>query len=102
MERLNRTLLAMLVTCAKDNPLDWEKHVRKVVMACNASVQTSTGYTPFFLMFGCQAHAHTSGCTLWCFQIMLHSLPVCMHLATLRKQMNKAFALARKHSLLRH
>jgi len=55
VERFNRTMLAMLATCAKDNPLDWEKHVRKVCMAYNTSVQASTGYTPFFLMFGRQA-----------------------------------------------
>jgi len=46
----------MLTTCAKDNPLDWEKHVRKVCMAYNTSVLASTGYTPFFLIFGHQAH----------------------------------------------
>ena len=46
VERFNRTMLAMLATCAKDNPLDWEKHVRKVCMAYNTSVQASTGYTP--------------------------------------------------------
>ena len=49
VERFNRTMLAMLSTCAKDNPLDWERHVRKVCMAYNTSVQASTGYTPFFL-----------------------------------------------------
>ena len=52
VERFNRDMLAVLATCAKDNPLDWEKHVRKVCIAYNTSVQMSTGYTPFFLMFG--------------------------------------------------
>jgi len=32
VERFNRTMLAMLATCAKDNPLDWEIHMRKVCM----------------------------------------------------------------------
>ena len=31
VERCNRTMLAMLATCAKDNPLDWEKHVGRCV-----------------------------------------------------------------------
>ena len=55
VERLNRTLLSMLSTCTHDHPFDWEHHLRKVCMAYNSSVQSSTGYTPFYLMFGCQA-----------------------------------------------
>ena len=55
VERFNRTLLDMLSTCAKDHPFDWLKYVRKVCMAYNSSVQSSTGYTPFYLMFGRQA-----------------------------------------------
>ena len=55
VERFNRTLLDMLSTCAKDHPFDWEQYIRKVCMAYNSSVQSSTGYTPFYLMFGRQA-----------------------------------------------
>ena len=55
VERFNRTLLNMLAICAKDHPLDWEHHIRPVCMAYNSSVQSSTGYTPFYLMFGRQA-----------------------------------------------
>ena len=44
----------MLATCASDHPFDWEKHIRKVCMAYNSSVQLSTGYTPFYLMFSRQ------------------------------------------------
>jgi len=55
VERFNRTLLNMLATCAKDHPFEWEDYIRKVCMAYNSSVQSSTGYTPFYLMFGRQA-----------------------------------------------
>ena len=55
VERFNRTLLNMLATCAKDHPFDWEHYIRKVCMAYNSSIQSSTGYTPFYLMFGRQA-----------------------------------------------
>ena len=55
IERFNRTLLDMLATTVKDHPEDWENHIRKVCMAYNTSVQATTGYTPFFLMFGRQA-----------------------------------------------
>ena len=55
VERFNRTLLDMLATCCKDHPFNWEQHVRKVCMAYNTGVHPSTGFTPFYLMFGRQA-----------------------------------------------
>ena len=55
VERYNRTLLNMLATHYKEHPWDWEQHLHKVCIAYNTSVHTSTGYTPFYLMFGQQA-----------------------------------------------
>ena len=55
VERYNRTLLAMLSTAATERPFDWEDHLRRLCMAFNTSVQSTTGHTPFYLMFGRQA-----------------------------------------------
>ena len=55
VERFNRTLLDMLATTTRENAFDWENQIRKVCMAYNTSVHSSTGFTPFFLMFGRQA-----------------------------------------------
>lgn len=55
VERFNRTLKHMLATSLKDHPFDWEDRLRKVCMAYNTSVHSSTGYTPFYLMFGREA-----------------------------------------------
>ena len=55
MERFNRILLDMLATTTRENAFDWENQIRKVCMAYNTSVHSSTGFTPFFLMFGRQA-----------------------------------------------
>ena len=54
-ERFNRTFLTMLATSVQKHRFEWEQHVRPVCMAYNTSVQASTGYTPFYLMFGRQA-----------------------------------------------
>ena len=56
IEQFNRTLLDMLSTTIKDYPGSWENHVRRAVcMAYNTSVQPTTGFTLFYLMFGRQA-----------------------------------------------
>ena len=56
VERFNRTLLTMLSTAAETHPFDWERQQRPLCMAYNSSVHLTTGYSPFFLMFGRQAH----------------------------------------------
>ena len=55
VERFNRTLQDMLATTVRDHPFDSEGSLRKVCMAYNSSVNASTGFTPFYLMFGREA-----------------------------------------------
>ena len=55
VERFNRTLLSILSTTVGNNPSNWEIHIRKVCFAYNSSRHSTTGYSPFFLMFGRQA-----------------------------------------------
>ena len=54
VERANRTILSMLATVV-ENHKDWESHLRATCMAYNTSIQSTTGYSPFFLMFGRKA-----------------------------------------------
>ena len=55
VECFNRTLLDMLATASQEQPFDWEDHLRQLCMAYNSSVHPTTGYTPFYLMYGRQA-----------------------------------------------
>ena len=52
VERFNHTLLNMLGTMSKKQKSDWKAHVPSFTYACNAAVHESTGFSPFYLMFG--------------------------------------------------
>lgn len=51
-ERFNRTLLSMLGTLAEVQKEDWDNHVAELVQAYNNTPHPSTGYSPYFFMFG--------------------------------------------------
>ena len=53
-ERFNRTLLNMLGTCSPQSKLNWKLHVAPLVHAYNCMRHETTGYSPFYMMFGRQ------------------------------------------------
>ena len=52
VKRFNQTLLQMIGTLEDYQKSDWKAHVPTLVHAYNATVSDSTGYSPYFLMFG--------------------------------------------------
>lgn len=93
-ERWNRTLLSMLATCVEDRPEDWEHHVRTACMAYNTSTHATTGFTPFYLMFGRQAHIPAD---LMYGTAEPESLSCTEYAAMLQESLSKAYTVAHKH-----
>ena len=52
VERFNKTLLNMLGTLEESQKADWKSYVSTMTHAYNAAIHDSTGFSPFFLMFG--------------------------------------------------
>ncbi len=51
-EKFNSTLMNMLGTLEEDKKKNWKEYVLAMIQAYNATQHHSTGYSPFFLMFG--------------------------------------------------
>ena len=55
VEPWNRTLLQSLANLVSDHPEKWDEFIQKIYVVYNMSVHPTTGFTPFFFMFGRQA-----------------------------------------------
>ena len=51
-ERFNSTLMNMLGTLSPEQKRDWKAHLLTMCQAYNATQHASTGFSPYFLMFG--------------------------------------------------
>lgn len=92
-ERFNRTLLNMLGTLDADKKIKWSQHISHLVHAYNCTQNESTGYSPYFLMFGREARMPVD----LCFGVSSDGSSVRSYLRyvqNLRRDLQVAFQLA--------
>ena len=49
---MNQSIINMLKTFAERNKSNWKDHILKLVHANNCITHSSTGYSPYYLLFG--------------------------------------------------
>ena len=60
VERFNRTLITVLSKTSGKRPREWDRHLQYVLFAYRISLQDSTNESPFYLLYGRDAHQPTS------------------------------------------
>ena len=95
VERLNQTLLSMLTATVQEHPGDWDKKLRLVCMAYNTSVHQSTGFSPFFLLFGRQARLPVD---LAYGTAPMEEMTTQEYVRNLRQTLEKAYSTVRNHT----
>ena len=88
IERFNRTLLDMLAKAARERPFHWEEHLPRLCLAYNSSVHPTTGFAPFYLMFGRQVRMPVD---LMYGNPNSHTATVPQYVASLRSSLRAAY-----------
>ena len=89
----------MLSATVGSHPSNWEHNIRKVCLAYNSSVHSSTGYSPFFLMFGQQVKLPVD---LMYGTGEVAEVPIPMYVQRLKVALREAYALVRNKCATEH
>ena len=96
VERFNRTLISMLQTLPESYKSCWHEHLNKVVNAYNCTRNDSTGYSPFYLLFGRYPRLPID--LIFELDQAVHSKSHTEYTKKWKTAMEEAYAIARKRS----
>ena len=96
VERFNRILISMLRTLPESYKSCWHEHLNKVVNAYNCTRNDSTGYSPFYLLFG--RHPRLPIDLIFDLDQAVHGKSHTEYTKKWKTAMEEAYAIARKRS----
>lgn len=91
-ERFNRILLSMLGTLSQGKRRQWSQHVSYQVHAYNSTKCDTTGYSPYYLMFGREARLPADLC--FSRPADQDGIPHSQYMAKLTEEVKSAYRLA--------
>ncbi|KAK7945434.1 hypothetical protein WMY93_001162 [Mugilogobius chulae] len=100
-ERFNRTLLSMLGTLENVRKQNWSQHISQLVHAYNCSKNESTGYSPYFLMFGRNARLPVDICFGAAFDENAQTSHL-QYVDKMKKELQQAYHLATENATKNH
>jgi len=92
-ERFNRTLLDMLGTLDTQDKSKWSKHLSHLVHAYNCTMNESTGYSPYFIMFGREARLAVD-VTFWVSSDGTSTKSYLRYVKNMKRELQAAYQLA--------
>ena len=87
-EKFNKTLLSMLGTFDQDNNSRWPEYLSPLVYAYNCTKHSTTGFSPFLLMFGREPHLPID-VSLWVNSVTSGSGSYPAYIANLRDRLSE-------------
>ena len=97
-DRYNRTLMNMLATLGEERKKNWKAYVGSVCHAYNCTRNDTTGYSPFYLMFGCYPHLHAPIDLIVNTETPSEQKDYLTYVSDLKKQLSKAYDIAQRVS----
>ena len=97
-ERMNRTLLNMLGTLELNQKEDWKEYLGPLVHAYNCTRHDTTGFSPYYLMFGRQPRLALDIALKLPKSVMNNDICSTKYIESLKQRLDQAYKLATEMS----
>ncbi|XP_040210456.1 lymphocyte antigen 86 [Rana temporaria] len=101
-EKMNQTLIEMLRAVPPATISDWPTLLPQLMYTYNNTIHCSTGYTPYYLMFGRQGKLpadHTLGVQVYCYPLQDAGLSINPCTRNLHEHMNISIGVILRHDI---
>ena len=98
VERFNCTLQAMISCCVDNATTDWDTPLPALMLAYHTTVHASTGFTPYFLLFGHEATLPSTAM----FPLLVPSMTHPEYVQQLETKLTSAYSIVRQFSSEQH